>query len=93
MIRSINKNKLIYAHKYIAEKHKSYYAKFAPQIINLLNANGPGYSFDNPTIAQGGLQNRKVVGALYMKLKTLINARPKTKSRILKIMKKLGYLD
>jgi glycosyltransferase involved in cell wall biosynthesis len=51
MIRSITREKLLYSNKYITEKHSSYYAKFTTQIINLLNANGPGYLFDNPSIA------------------------------------------
>lgn len=49
MIRNISREKLLYSNKYIAEKHSAYYAKFATQIINILNANGPGYLYDNPT--------------------------------------------
>jgi glycosyltransferase involved in cell wall biosynthesis len=49
MIRDMNREKWLYAYKYIAEKHSHYYAKFASQITNLLNANGPGFLFDNPT--------------------------------------------
>jgi hypothetical protein len=48
MFRSISREKLLYSNKYIAEKHSAYYAKFATQIINILNANGPGYLYDNP---------------------------------------------
>ena len=49
MFRNITTAKLLYSNKYISEKHKLFYAKFAVQIINLLNANGPGYLYDNPT--------------------------------------------
>jgi len=49
MIRQLTPEKLLYSYKYIAEKHSSYYANFATQINNLLNANGPGFLFDNPT--------------------------------------------
>jgi glycosyltransferase involved in cell wall biosynthesis len=49
MIRNITREKLLYSNKYISEKHQSYYSIFATQLINLLNANGPGYLFDNPT--------------------------------------------
>ena len=87
MIRSINHNKLIYSNKYIAEKHKSYYAKFATQIINVLNANGPGYQYDNPTKPQTGLLNSRLFGPLYDELKTFINARPKVKNALLRIIK------
>ncbi|HEY6900189.1 MAG TPA: glycosyltransferase, partial [Puia sp.] len=49
MFRKITREKLLYSYKYITEKHAAYYTKFAPSIIHLLNANGPGYLFDNPT--------------------------------------------
>jgi hypothetical protein len=49
MFRKVTREKLLYSYKYITEKHAAYYAKFAPGVIHLLNANGPGYLFDNPT--------------------------------------------
>ncbi len=49
MFRAINTNKLLYSNKYITQKHSIFYAKFAAPVINLLNANGPGYLYDNPT--------------------------------------------
>lgn len=49
MFRGLNREKWLYSYKYIAEKHSHYYAKFASQITNLLNANGPGFLYDNPT--------------------------------------------
>ena len=49
MFRSMSREKLLYSNKYIAEKHSAYYAKFATQIIGILNANGPGYLYDNPS--------------------------------------------
>ncbi len=49
MFRQVNREKFIYSYKYILEQHTAYYTKFASQIINLLNANGPGYQFDNPS--------------------------------------------
>ncbi len=50
MFRKITNEKLLYSNKYIAEKHKGFYAKFALSVIHLLNANGPGYLYDNPTM-------------------------------------------
>lgn len=49
MIRNITNEKLLYSNKYISEKHSAYYINFAIPIINLLNSNGPGHLFDNPT--------------------------------------------
>ena len=82
MIRRTNKNKLLYAHKYIAEKHAAYYSKFAAQLVNLLNSNGPGYIFDNPTMARKGLIERRLIAPAYERLKDYINANPKLKSWI-----------
>ena len=49
MFRKITREKLLYSYKYIAHKHSAYYAKFAAETVSLLNANGPGFLFDNPT--------------------------------------------
>jgi glycosyltransferase involved in cell wall biosynthesis len=49
MFRRITKEKFLHAYKYIAEKHHSYFSRFALSITHLLNANGPGFLFDNPT--------------------------------------------
>jgi glycosyltransferase involved in cell wall biosynthesis len=50
MIRAIRKEKWLYSYKYIATKHESYFKAFAAPVSHLLNANGPGYSYDNPTL-------------------------------------------
>ena len=47
MFRHINRNKLLYSYKYIAEKHAEYFRKHSVELINILNANGPGYLFDS----------------------------------------------
>jgi glycosyltransferase involved in cell wall biosynthesis len=51
MSRDISKAKLLYSYKYISEKHRAYYAGHSIELINLLNANGPGIFFDNPSMA------------------------------------------
>jgi glycosyltransferase involved in cell wall biosynthesis len=50
MARLFTKEKQIYLFRLIADKHRDFYAIFASQIVNLLNANGPGMYSDNPTI-------------------------------------------
>jgi glycosyltransferase involved in cell wall biosynthesis len=87
MIRGITKNKLIYSNKYIMEKHKSYYAKFAPQIINLLNANGPGYSYDNPTLIHAGKFRRHIIDPLYTRMKDYVQAKPALKKLLLNALR------
>ncbi len=49
MIRKITREKLLYAYMYITGKHARYYSEFSTDIINILNANGPGFLFDNPS--------------------------------------------
>lgn len=72
MFRQVNREKFIYSYKYILEQHKPYYTKFAGQIINLLNANGPGFQFDNPSF---GVQVSTIVekdGRLIRRLKSIV---------------------
>lgn len=50
MVRAISKTKKLLLYEYISKKHKEFYATFAPDLFNLLNANGPGLVLDNPTL-------------------------------------------
>lgn len=50
MARRFTTEKLLFSLRYIAEKHKDVYATFAPELAGLLNANGPGFKIDNPTL-------------------------------------------
>ncbi len=72
MFRDITNEKLLYSNKYITEKHKHFYTKFATQIINLLNANGPGYLYDNPTREIQVSVRLKSEGLMLFKLKSFI---------------------
>jgi len=47
MFRNINRNKLLYSYKYITEKHAEYFRDHAVELIQILNANGPGFLFDS----------------------------------------------
>jgi len=49
MARKFTRNKQLYLYMLISEKHKNYFSKFAPELINLINHNGVGFEFDNPT--------------------------------------------
>ena len=50
MVRAFTKEKKIYLYRLIADKHSHFYSTFASEITNLLNANGPGVDYDNPTL-------------------------------------------
>jgi glycosyltransferase involved in cell wall biosynthesis len=79
MIRNITEEKWLYSYKYIADKHADYYAKFAPQVVNLLNANGPGYKFENPTLPANPLFYRKLLKRPISFMKNFANKNPRIK--------------
>jgi glycosyltransferase involved in cell wall biosynthesis len=88
MIRKITREKLLYSYKYIADKHSPYYTTFASQINNLLNANGPGFLFDNPTFAVKVVANAETNNWLLLKLKAFIKKNKMLKQLALSIKNK-----
>ena len=72
MIRNITAAKLLYSNKYINEKHKFFYTKFAIQIINLLNANGPAHLYDNPTFEINITARIDTENFLFFRLKNFV---------------------
>lgn len=85
MARAFTKNKQIYLYRLIAEKHKVFYSTFGPQIGNLLNANGPGFNYDNPTyfynLPGNGIVNNKVKNMII----TIIKSNPTLRKMAIKI--------
>lgn len=55
MAQSFTKNKELYLYRKISEKHKDFFQSYGSEIANILNHNGPGIFFNNPTWP---LQNR-----------------------------------
>jgi len=74
MARAFTKEKQIYLYQKIADKHKDFYSNFATDIVNLLNANGPGFNYDNPTmrydLPSGGWINSKLKQFIIRIIKT-----------------------
>ena len=85
MIRSISRVKWLYSYKYIAQKHADYYAKFAVPVTNLLNANGPGFTFDNPTFERSSLHRSKYYRFLLPYARKLSGKYPYAKRILLNI--------
>lgn len=50
MAQSFNRYSELYLYRLISRKHGAYFNEFAEEIVNLLNANGPGINYDNPTM-------------------------------------------
>jgi glycosyltransferase involved in cell wall biosynthesis len=87
MFRDITREKLLYSNKYIAEKHANYYTKFAVQTVNLLNANGPGFLFDNPTFEVRVSSQTAKESALMSKMKSFVKRNRQLKKIVLTIKK------
>jgi glycosyltransferase involved in cell wall biosynthesis len=51
MARGFTREKQLYLYRLIAGKHKILFSKFGADLAGLLNANGPGYKIDNPTLS------------------------------------------
>jgi glycosyltransferase involved in cell wall biosynthesis len=72
MIRSVSISKKLYLYQHISGKHKQFYATFAADVSNLLNANGPGIVQDNPSLDHhladrlpfGGKMAGKMIGLI-----------------------------
>jgi len=50
MQQAFNLNKQLFLYERIAIKHEDFFSQHAQEISLLLNSNGPGMNFDNPTI-------------------------------------------
>ncbi|MEO5683250.1 MAG: glycosyltransferase [Chitinophagaceae bacterium] len=87
MFRGITREKLLFSNRYISEKHKDFYTNYALPLINLLNANGPGYLYDNPTFATNISVNGKRPNILYEKLKSFIKKNEPLKRLALQLLK------
>ena len=89
MFRQVTTEKLLYSNKYILQQHTAYYAKFATQIINLLNANGPGYQFDNPTFGVRVSTSIEKDSLLIRRLKSIVKSNEWLKRMIISMKHKL----
>jgi glycosyltransferase involved in cell wall biosynthesis len=50
MARGFRKENLSYTYFMLSRKHSTLFSQYGPEINALLNANGPGYHLDNPTL-------------------------------------------
>lgn len=89
MFRKATREKLLYSNRYIADKHKDYFTRYATQVIHLLNANGPGYQFDNPTFGVHPTTVQDKDAKLTRHLKTVVKKSPRLKKLALSIKHKL----
>jgi hypothetical protein len=50
MFHTASEDTIIWAYQQLVLKHHRLYSVFTKDIVNIVNANGPGYLFDNPTL-------------------------------------------
>jgi glycosyltransferase involved in cell wall biosynthesis len=49
MAQSFTRDSELYLYRLIAAKHREFFAEYNMELVNILNANGPGINYDNPT--------------------------------------------
>jgi len=91
MIRMMNRNKLLLAHSYITEKHRDLYQPYTAEVIQLLNSNGPGYYFDNPTL-ELHVRSTPERRSWMHQLKRIVRRHPALKRLLLILKKKTDWL-
>jgi hypothetical protein len=87
MYRALTRHKALYSYEYISNKHKDFYNIFASQIFNINNANGPSYSYDNPSFKMHVANKTEYPNNLNGRLKTYIKRFPFIKKTLLRIIK------
>jgi glycosyltransferase involved in cell wall biosynthesis len=90
MVRGITTIKRLAIAQYISNKHKNFYGKFAPEIFNLLNANGPGIFLDNPSLDYDLSDKIRLGGKLTGKIISLVKKNRVAKTIAYKIYRLLN---
>ncbi len=88
MIRNVSNTKKQYLLQYITQKHKKFYATFAAEIVNLLQANGAGITMDNPSLDYALYSKNGFLNKLTTKTIVFIKKHPKLKKLALTIYRK-----
>ncbi len=89
MARAFTVDKQLFLYRLISEKHAKFYATFAADISNILNANGSGINYDNPSVFHQ-IPGTGVVGLkLKQKLIEKIKSEPLLRKMAVKLKKYL----
>jgi glycosyltransferase involved in cell wall biosynthesis len=89
MIRAVSKNKKLLLYEYISKKHSAIYANFGAEVFNLLNANGPGYELDNPSLDYAVYLKNPLLNKFANKAVAIIKNNPRLKKAALGIYNKM----
>ncbi|WEK37591.1 MAG: glycosyltransferase [Candidatus Pseudobacter hemicellulosilyticus] len=85
MYRKVTRYKTLYAYEYIIQKHATLYKAFAKEIVSLQNANGPAFSFDNPSLPVRVTSSIQYPNAFLNRIKQIVKRNKSLKQGALKI--------
>ncbi|MEJ0102871.1 MAG: hypothetical protein WDO19_10065 [Bacteroidota bacterium] len=83
MSRRFTREKLLFSTSYISNKHADIYSKFASDLSNLYNANGPGFKIDNPSLDYNNYGLPSIISPFVRRVIKIVKRVP--------ILKKLGF--
>jgi glycosyltransferase involved in cell wall biosynthesis len=87
MARKLTKTKFLDLYSYVAKKHHQFYARYASDLVNLLNSNGSGLYLDNPTIdkATHGISGNIITNKFNSRLRNIVSKNYYLKKIALKV--------
>ena len=89
MARGFNKSNMAYLYQLLTQKHTKLYTTFAAEITNLLNVNGPGYQYENPTLDYHIHPGNNLYDRMVRKVKLKIKNQPVLRKLALSVYQKL----
>ncbi|RYY62885.1 MAG: glycosyltransferase [Chitinophagaceae bacterium] len=89
MARSFTRDKQLYLYRLISLKHKAIFARYADEVANLLNANGPGIEYDNPTLLYAMPKSWLLSNNASRKLISVIKSNPVLRKYAIRLKKKI----
>ena len=87
MFRSITEAKMLYSLDYISQKHDNYFKKYGTEIVGLLNANGPGFAIENPSLIYKRGGGIRVNSPILRKIIAVLNTMPLVKKQLYRLYK------
>jgi len=88
----MSKEKALWSYQYIQQKHRTWYERFAGELIPLLNANGPAYLYENPTLEVFVTSSTEKPGSWQARVKRIARRNRTVKLVLLTIKRKTERL-
>lgn len=85
MYRSLTRHKVLHSYQYISSRHEELYRQYAPQLFNLLNANGPSFAYDNPSFGMEVTSKSKTPNQFINLAKGFVKRNPALKKALLQM--------